>query len=509
MPNLPWLGLAIASPLLAWLISRPSDTSQRHRLRISIAAVVSMLFSLAPFMIGLSHERWSDSTVIGLFGDPRPLLAATGSDLTLMALSGVLCLIVALGLPSRDLTGTSAKSILLILAGSLLAVGSNHLLLIFIGWFLTTIPVWQDERAPRSVETFSMRRVSLFLMLLSLGAATALIGWSAAKGGSVAPLTLSDLSSAKHLESSGLAFGLLMLAVFLRKGIFPFHTWLLSSLEHGSLGVVGFFFNVHLGAALVAKVVVPLMPAEADRTFTPLGTLALLTAAFMSVSALAARNPRRILALLTLGEAAFVLTGLESGTPEGISGGLLYLVVVSLASSALFLVTRSLEARLNTPPENWSSLGVAKTTPRLAVFFAIAALSLVGLPATLGFCAEDLLLSGTLESYPILGAVLPIATALNAITLLRLFARLFLGAGSPATRTIMDALPRERFALTVAVLLLILSGIFPQVLITAFNSGGHHYRAVPSLHSEANEIANSAVDRAPLTKDGHTGTAQR
>lgn len=104
--------------------------------------------------------------------------------------------------------------------------------------------------------------------------------------------------------------------------------------------------------------------------------------------------------------------------------------------------------------------------PRLAVFFAVCGLALVGLPGTLGFAAEDLLFHGALESHPLLGLALPVATALNAITILRLFARLFLGRPVTAVADVPDARPRERWALSLCVVLLVLGGLFPQVPVS-------------------------------------------
>jgi NADH-quinone oxidoreductase subunit M len=103
--------------------------------------------------------------------------------------------------------------------------------------------------------------------------------------------------------------------------------------------------------------------------------------------------------------------------------------------------------------------------PRLAVFFVVSGLALVGLPLTLGFCAEDLLLHGTLETHELIGIFLPIVTALNAVSLLRFFASLFLGRSGIEAQGLVDALPRERVVLTTALLFLLVGGIFPSTFV--------------------------------------------
>jgi len=58
------------------------------------------------------------------------------------------------------------------------------------------------------------------------------------------------------------------------------------------------------------------------------------------------------------------------------------------------------------------------------VLFAFAS---VGLPTTLGFIGEDLLVHGVLETFAWIGTGVVLVTALNGVTAYRLFARLFLG----------------------------------------------------------------------------------
>jgi NADH-quinone oxidoreductase subunit M len=104
------------------------------------------------------------------------------------------------------------------------------------------------------------------------------------------------------------------------------------------------------------------------------------------------------------------------------------------------------------------------------VCFAIFGLALVDLPGTLGFCSQDLLIHGTLTSHLVTGIVLPIATALNAVTVFRLFARLFLGRRRTGFTHIADALPRERWILAAGVLFVVLGGVFPNMIVAQLSA---------------------------------------
>ena len=99
------------------------------------------------------------------------------------------------------------------------------------------------------------------------------------------------------------------------------------------------------------------------------------------------------------------------------------------------------------------------------MFFVVFGLALVGLPGTLSFCSQDLLIHGTLASHPLTGLLLPIATAMNAVSVFRLFTRLFLGKRRTGFTVMADALPRERWILAAGVLFVVLGGLFPTAIV--------------------------------------------
>jgi NADH-quinone oxidoreductase subunit M len=261
------------------------------------------------------------------------------------------------------------------------------------------------------------------------------------------------------------AFAFLMGAVILRKGLFPAHSWVVTAFERGPLLPLTLLVNGHLGAFLVARIVLPLLPDEAHDAWPVFSTLSLLTAAYVALIGLVERKPRRLFALVAISQSAFLLAGLQSYSAIGVAGALVLWQVVAVSTTMLGAVYAGLEARLGTALEKDGFLGLAVGAPRLAVFFAVGGLALVGLPLTLGFPAEDLLLQGTLATNPYLGVVLPVVTALNAFSIVRLFARLFLGQPVTAAHNIADALRRERWVLTGALLFLLIGGLFPAQLM--------------------------------------------
>jgi len=328
-----------------------------------------------------------------------------------------------------------------IVVGTLLAYAAASLPVFALGWAITIIPYLAGflPSGPR----------------LALGA-----GALALVAGTVA-------ASLPGLATSMVAFGLLVLAALLRKGIFPFHSWVTSGFERSPILPLGLLLNGHLGGFLLIRFAIPQFPGVAQQALPFLSLLALVTALYTALMALSQRSPRRILALLSVSQASFILAGLESRNEQGVAGALIHWTVVAVATTGLYIVYRSLEARYSRAASGDSDLGLVAYAPRLAVFFVFCGLALVGLPGTLGFAAEDLLFHGSLESHPLLGVILPLATALNAITMYRLFSRLFLGRATNDVPPIPDALPRERLVLTAVAVFLVVFGVAPSLIVSA------------------------------------------
>jgi NADH-quinone oxidoreductase subunit M len=356
-------------------------------------------------------------------------------------------------LPRRDSEAGTIAGILVLVGSTLLAYSTGNLFVLLAAWILSTIPfLWSSW--------FRAGKWRPMVGLLSSSLAIALaISFMVGRTG------VSSISHLKGQSPGGVvAFALLIVAAIFRKGIIPAQAWVADAVESGPLVPTALLLNGHFGALLVVKLIVPLFP-EMDHLFPILSYLAIATAVFVAIRALAENSPRRLLAFLALSQSACILSGLESRTAEGITGALVHWVVVTVSTVGLFGILRLLEVRFGENLSASKHLGLAEHAPRLAVSFAILGLALVGLPGTLGFCSQDLLISGTLTTHPLTGLLLPIATAMNAVSFFRLFSRLFLGKRRTGFTVMADALPRERWILAGIVLFVVLGGLFPNATI--------------------------------------------
>jgi NADH-quinone oxidoreductase subunit M len=442
---------------------------------MKIVAIAAPWFAAVAVGIGRKQARSVGfvAALVSLLASALALHAARGSELlggSLMVLFSCLTLVATLVLPRRDSNPRTIAGMLFVLGATLLGYSTGNLLVLLVAWVLTTIPF--SITALFGAATWRPR-IGLLLSSVALAAA---IGLIAISGHAMSIEQLNGRSP------GGMAvFGILVVAVMFRKGICPAHAWVADAVEGGPMIPTALLLNGHFGAFLVARLIIPLFPHATRDLFPVLSYLALATALYVAIRALTEKSPRRLLALVALSQSACILAGLESRTAEGMTGAFVHWFVVTASTMGLFGILRLLEVRFGENLTAAGHLGLAEHAPRLAVFFVIFGLALVGLPGTLSFCSQDLLIHGTLASHPLTGMLLPIAIAMNAVSVFRLFTRLFLGKHRTGFTVMADALPRERWILTAVVLFVVLGGLFPNAIV----------RLVPISPDETGQAAYS------------------
>lgn len=422
--------LAIAAPLAASLNLQNSANPRRS----SIAIVLFTMVCCAGTVIFPPAE--------GAWLALDQLSAIPG-----VLISGLLAAILV-SAPLRDFDAAACRRTLIALSGVMTVYAAGNALVLLVGWTVSAAPFLkrQDEAHPDGSRWFARAPVALSVSVALVCIAVVLLAVRA-----------NDLLAQ-------VAVMLIVLASLIRSGLFPFHSWVVAAFESDALLPYAWLVSARTGAMVLAKLSV-LAPSEATRGLLPLiNDLALFSSVMMAVVAMGEKFPRRVLGLIVVSQSGFIISGLQGGNVDGVTGALLQWLVVSVSAVALVLLLRCLEERYGLLQQDGFS-GLGAKTPRIAVLFLLFSLALVGFPGTLGFSAEDLLFHDALEAHPILGLALPITTSLLAIRLLSLFSRTFLGRRDIHVPPVSDALPRERWVLTGLVALLVIAGLAPQPVI--------------------------------------------
>jgi NADH-quinone oxidoreductase subunit M len=348
-------------------------------------------------------------------------------------------------MPKEDATPQGLGDMLVIGLGTAITYLAQNEFVLLGGWIISVMPVFRWKAS-----TVSNARWLRLAMGGSCAALAAMV---------LLPMFMTPADLTMPVT------GLFVLAIILRQGLFPLHGAFINAYERGPSWPLATIASGMLGAVLAIRVPALLPPPVSAMALNWLCVVACLGALLTGIRAFAERKPRRVVALVLLSVSSSVIAGLSSAEPKGITGGLLIWLMHMVASTGLVAVLRSLEARTDQALDPRDNLGLGSKAPRLSFFFLVFCLALVGIPGTLGFVAEDLLFHGALHTYPIIGIALPLATALNAIHLLRTWHLLFNGRLAKDAASIPDALPRERWPLLLFILFLIVLGTAPGMIL--------------------------------------------
>lgn len=443
--SFPALTTAVAAPICAAALvwAKPSAARAIGATGSAAAAVFSSIAVAEVWSVARHADEWAP----GLF-------AADRLNASVMVLYALLTLAVITIAPKRDSDGRFVTGALLLLSATLAAYAADNLAVFAAGWVISALPF---IAGPFTTPGNWRPRAGLAGSCVAICMAVVAAGADASR-------SLEALRG--HTPGGAPGFWLLLTAVILRTGLFPGHAWVEEASDPGPLLPASLRMNGYLGAFLMAHIVIPAFPHEIHDTLPAISCLALFSALYASIRAVTEVRARRLITLAALSQAACLIAGLCSGTPEGTTGALVHWFVIAAATTGAFSVLRAVEVRRSGLLTTTEYLGLAKHAPRLAVFFGICTLALVGLPGTLGFCSEDLLIQGSLRSQPLFGALLPIATAMNAFSLFRLFSRLFFGRERTGLHGLTDALPRERWTLSAIAAFLIVTGVAPSLIVS-------------------------------------------
>ncbi len=448
------LAIAVAG-LGLWSMHAASAVLAR---RVAIA-VAAMLVVLGTVLAAFVHAggTWVDPTTLALVGEPRRVFGLDDFNAPLLPFSAALVLVVIAGLPRARVTAATAGRALVQIAATWVLFTTLDLGVLALAWLATLGPAFSARAAGRRMAAAYLLTSAALVL-----AAVVLIAIAARARGVPAPLSLLDLEAVggERLDPWRV-LPLLLTAIVIRKGAFPFHSWIPTSSSHGSPSLAALLLGPQLGAFVLVRVAIPLYPGPMADAIPIVGHLALLAALYGATVGLASSDLRRAFGWLLVSQSALVLVGLECFNADGIAGGLTLWMSAGLALAGFAVTIEAVEARVGTRSLHAFT---ALRAPKLGALFLVLGLAAVGLPGTLGFVAEDLLVHGVLESYPGIGVVIVLATAANGFSVMRAFMRTFYGPpprGAPVT----DVLPRELAVLGSVAVVLVALGLFPRPIV--------------------------------------------
>ncbi|ABL01125.1 NADH-quinone oxidoreductase subunit 5 family protein [Pelobacter propionicus] len=346
--------------------------------------------------------------------------------------------------------------VVLFLGSMMGIVYSANLILIYLFWEITAIACWRLIGFFR--EPLCVVRADKAFLMTGFGAFVMLIGFIMIHGqyGSFDLQVIKSASAANPVAN--LAVLLILFGILSKSATFPLHTWLPDA------GVAPTPVTALLHAAVLVKIGVYVYARLFVASFTVdpawnsvVPMIAGISALVSGGAALIETDMKRIIAYSTVSQLGFILLGLSIGNPLGFAGGLLYILMHSIAKGGIFLCAGVVEQKLHV--KDITKLGgLIKTMPVTAVSFLLCSFSVMGIPPFGGFFSKYMVIAGAIRSGDyLLTTIFILGAFLTVIYLFRIFAMIFLG--EPKTTPVAEGAPVMLVSVALLALLSLAGGL--------------------------------------------------
>jgi NADH-quinone oxidoreductase subunit M len=371
----------------------------------------------------------------------------------------------------------------------------------FLFWELSLVPafflvrLWGGpERGLAATQFFvytMVGSVAMLLAFLALLLATGRFDFPAlaalASNGGLASALAGELAWA-GLSGEALArliFGGVFLGLAVKVPVIPFHTWLPAAYAEAPSPVTMLLTGLmsKMGVYGFLRIVVPVFPEQVRAWLTPLLGLAVLTIVCSAAAAFAQRDPKRLLAYSSINHLGYCLLGifaalrftgdnprLAAEPVAALNGVVLQMFNHGLTAATLFGFIALLERRAEGRRGLDDFGGLRQVAPVFCGLMGVAVFSSLGLPGLNGFVGEFLIFKGAFPLAPWATALSAPGLLITAVVLLTLMQRVFHGPLNPRWAAFPDLTAAERWVMAPAMALMLVLGVYPQLLVGVFNA---------------------------------------
>ncbi|MBU3666014.1 MAG: NADH-quinone oxidoreductase subunit M [Chthoniobacterales bacterium] len=282
------------------------------------------------------------------------------------------------------------------------------------------------------------------------------------------------------LLSPGPAVYLLLLFGFgILIALFPFHTWAPEAYASAPAPAAMLHAGVlkKFGLYGLLRLAVPIFPEEIQQFSHLLLVLLLGNIIYVGFVTIAQKRLDLTLGYSSVMHMGYAFLGFVALNQLGLDGMSLMMFAHGLTIAALFALCGEISRKTGTL--EYAALGgFGGAAPRLGLLFGFAAMASVGLPGFATFAGEILIFfgafaRGTVGSFDWFQTCTAIAlwgVVISAVYMLRAYRRIFWGARGPAVVDgITDASSDVRWAVTLLVAVLLLTGFRPGLLLDYLN----------------------------------------
>ncbi|MCX5668967.1 MAG: proton-conducting transporter membrane subunit [Candidatus Omnitrophica bacterium] len=268
-----------------------------------------------------------------------------------------------------------------------------------------------------------------------------------------------------------LAFILLAIGAVSKAGSMPFHSWIPDAAQDAPLPFMAILpasLEKLLGIYFLSRICLEMFKLNPDSWLSIMLMIVGAITIFLAVMmALIQQNYKKLLSYHAISQVGYMILGIGTALPIGIVGGLFHMLNHALYKSCLFLTAGSVEKQVGTTDLEKLG-GLIKKMPLTFVAFAVAALSISGVPPFNGFFSKELIYHAARDRGVIFYVIAVAGAFLTAASFLKLGHAVFLGKPRQEIKDVKEAPVSMLMPMGILALTCVIFGIFNYLPLNSF-----------------------------------------
>ena len=373
------------------------------------------------------------------------------------------------------------------LSGMMMLTSSSEMITAWVALELTSLPL--IGMLSLNKKSHSLEISFKYLILSATSSAVILMGISQLYGlsGSTIFSEIIPLNSAlngRFLFEDSSQLLLIFSVILIISGFsfkiasFPFFTWV-PDVYQGSPSLVTLYLSVVskiAGFAILIRFLFESVNIDVFSNITLfIALISCISMFYGNIMAIRQNNLKRLFAYSTIAHAGYILIGIASlqitgsnGSFSGINSTIFYLISYGITNLTAFLSMISLSRYVNSYEiDNFKGLGSFQKYQ--SIIFSISLISLLGIPATVGFMGKAFIFSGAISNnYFWLAAFGILNSLISAYYYMRIIKVLFVDKSE--INFLEINFPRLKLITSIGAALIIILGLAPFVLLSIVES---------------------------------------
>jgi len=418
--SVPWLSIAIFTPLAGAILTMLSGRRQ-------IGRAISLVASIVPLGIGAGvlartpgiEDYVLEESVAWVSTDALTITYTLGLDglsAPLFALTALLVAVAILFSWEETKRPLSFFALLLVLETSVLGVfAALDLFVFYVFWEFVLIPmffliaIWGGAH-----RRYAATKFFVYTFLASLVMLLGFMGmYFGADANTFNFLELASETAGFGAELQILLFLALFVGFAVKMPVVPFHTWLpwahVEAPTAGSVMLAGVLLK--MGAYGLIRFAIGAFPAAAQAMVPLMLILGIVSILYAALVCLNQNDLKRMVAFSSVSHMGVALLGIATLNQIGFMGAIYMLIAHGLLSPLAFMMCGAIQHGWGTREIDKLG-GIMRATPTMGTFTMAAFIGSLGFPGFAGFVAEIAVLIGTYEAFgwlvvlPLIGVVL-------------------------------------------------------------------------------------------------------